>query len=249
MHRKQNWYKSFFNEDYFKFWSPTFSTQRSKKETDFIIRQLKLKKGEKILDAPCGQGRHARELSKKGFKIVGIDYSEFLLNEAKKYCDDLTKKPEFLLQDIRKIDFTNKFKAILNLFTSFGYFSDKDNEKIIENFSKALMDGGCLFLDLLNPFYIFNKMENKPKKIICDGFIKISRISDINPLTMTACLEWIIYQNNQQKKLEAFIRLYTLPEIKALLSKHNFKIQKIFGDYRGNDYSLNSSRMIIIAKK
>ncbi len=70
-----NWWKTTFGKTYFYAFVPTYPPEQTKKEVSFIVKNLHLKKGAKILDIPCGQGRHSIELAHCGFKVIGIDYS------------------------------------------------------------------------------------------------------------------------------------------------------------------------------
>lgn len=250
MIQKDNWWKKFFNQDYYDFWNPALSKKRSVKEVNFIIKLLKLKSGAEILDAPCGQGRHSMIFAKKGFKVVGIDYSKVLLKKANEQCRGILSKPIFLQNDIRKLKYVNKFSAVVNLFTSFGYFNDQDNERVISSFYKALKPGGYLALDLLNKNDILRSYNNNhiSEKIFNNIFIR-SKIVNFDFYSNIAHIQWSIKKANLQKKLDAYIRLYSYFEIKTLLTKQGFKIKKVFGDYNSSKFTNKSKRMIIIAKR
>ena len=76
------WYSEengFFGENYLKTYSSIITQKRTKIETDFIIKALKLKKGARILDHCCGHGRHSVELAKRGYNITGLDLQGFNL--------------------------------------------------------------------------------------------------------------------------------------------------------------------------
>src|SRR5690606_34846729 len=95
---------------------------RDEEEAAIFIEKLiavtELKKGAKILDLACGKGRHSIQLNKLGFNVIGIDLSVNSIARAKKYENETLR---FAVQDMREAIAGEKFDAIFNLFTSFGY--------------------------------------------------------------------------------------------------------------------------------
>ncbi|MGB9911704.1 MAG: class I SAM-dependent methyltransferase [Microgenomates group bacterium] len=242
------WWKTTFGKIYLFAFAPTFSQKRTKKEVNFIIKTLNLKKGAQILDIPCGYGRHSIELAKKGFQITGIDFSLPLLKEAKKSAKDQKVNCCFLKQDMRFLRLSSSYDAILVLGNSFGYFSDEDNEEVIKRLSVVLKSGGYLILDLPNAIGMIQRKLSQMKIKIPQGYI-ISKEVDFDPLHLIVKLRWEVYQNKKKTILHGKIRLYTFPEIKNLLLKYQLEVKNIFGSFNGEPYSLDSPRLIIIATK
>jgi 2-polyprenyl-3-methyl-5-hydroxy-6-metoxy-1,4-benzoquinol methylase len=90
----------------------------------------------KILDIPCGFGRLHKYLREFGYEVWGIDYSEELIREAKKKFPE--HKDFYIRCDMRDLrEVKEKFDVVLNWFTSFGYFSEKENFKVLRNFHRA----------------------------------------------------------------------------------------------------------------
>nr|NGX43184.1 hypothetical protein [Chlamydiota bacterium] len=146
------WYKKWFNEDYLKLYSYR-SAEEAEQQVNFVIHALKLKGDEKILDLGCGKGRHSLELAKKGYKVLGIDISEYLIDEAKKCLKMVPSKHlRFQIGDMYHLEHLGTFDVVLNMFTSFGYFDDdKDNAKVFQIVRDHLQSGGKFFLDYLHP--------------------------------------------------------------------------------------------------
>lgn len=243
---KKDWWKKFFGEEYINIWSEKYIVN-TKKEVDFIIKSLKLRKKDKILDLGCGHGRHAIALAKKGFKITGVDYSSYSLNLAKKLIKNKRLKLKLFKKDMRKIDFKEKFDVVLNIFTSFGYFSDKDNERVIKNISWALKKKGRFFIDLMNLYYILRNYKEKDWQEGKNWKMLIERRFD--PLTSRNYDYRTIFMKNKTKKLDDFLRFYSFNELKELLNKYGLRFKKVFGSFEGDKFSLDSKRMIIISEK
>lgn len=251
---KNNWFEDFFNKDYLTLYSRKgiFSTKQAKKETDFVIKVLNLPKNSKILDLACGHGRHTIRLVKKGYKLTGVDLSKTLLNSAKKFAKKEKVEARFIRNDMRKISFKNEFDAVINLFSSFGYFpQEKENLKVLKVINKSLKPRGKFLLDLLNKDRFFKQLPiSKLKKIwwksrnnyILEDISFSKNKKFVNYLT-------IISPKGKIRNTYAFMRLYSLLEIKNELRKTGFKILKTYGDYQGNKFTLLSPRLIILAQK
>ncbi len=251
---KNNWFEDFFNKDYLMLYSRKgiFLTKQAKKETNFIIKVLNLSKNSKILDLACGHGRHTIRLAKKGYKLTGVDLSKTLLNSAKKFAKKEKVEARFIRNDMRKISFKNEFDAVINLFSSFGYFpQEKENLKVLKVINESLKPGGKFLLDLLNKDRFFKQLSiSKLKKIwwksgnnyILEDISSSRNKKFVNYLT-------IISPKGKIRHAHAFMRLFDLSEIKKHLEKIGFKILRIYGDYQGKKFTSLSPRLIILAQK
>jgi 2-polyprenyl-3-methyl-5-hydroxy-6-metoxy-1,4-benzoquinol methylase len=138
------WYVDFFRSDYLNVYGHMFTEERAEKESAFVARTLDLKPGASVLDLCCGQGRHSVQLAKRGFKVTGLDLNAEYLDLASKAAEAANVKIETVAGDMREIPFENKFDAIVNMYSSFGYLeSEAEDLKVLESAVKALTDGSC----------------------------------------------------------------------------------------------------------
>ncbi|MDP3057153.1 MAG: class I SAM-dependent methyltransferase [bacterium] len=244
---KNNWWKYYFNKDYLELYYFLFDDKRTKKEIDFIINILRLKKEDKILDLCCGWGRHMIGLAERGYNVVGIDYSKPFLRVGKNIAKEKGVKADFIYGDICKFLFKKRFDVILNLFTSFGYFSDSDNRKIIENISKSLNRKGKFIIDTRNICYFLSHFKSVFK--YKNGKKNILENHAFNPITFQDHVKLKITEKGKQKKSEYILRLYSFPEIKKILEENGLRIKKVYGSYEGENFDFNSKRMIIVGVK
>ena len=91
-------------------------------EVEFICETLELPPGATVLDLCCGQGRHGQRLADRGMKVVGLDSSRFLLTEARKNGSSSQNRVHLIEGDMRHIPLKPVCDAVINLFTSFGFF-------------------------------------------------------------------------------------------------------------------------------
>lgn len=242
------WWQEFFGEDYLKCYKNLVGCERTDKEVDFIIDIIKPRKKDKIPDLCCGYGRHSIEFAKRGYKITGFDYSEYLLNIAKYNAEKENLKIGFIQGDIRKLNFKNEFDLIINIFTSFGYFKDdKDNEKAIRNVSLALRRGGKFLIDIMNRNYIMKNI--RPQSFSKIGNIVVTEETKFDISKSRMITKRVIIENKEEKEYNYELRLYTYKELENILNKFGLYIIESYGNFDKQKFDVDAPRMIIVAKK
>ncbi|HOS95626.1 MAG TPA: methyltransferase domain-containing protein, partial [Armatimonadota bacterium] len=116
-----DWWRSFFDDWYLDNWvGAAASAQVTAEQVDFIVQTLQLAPGARVLDACCGEGRHCRELARRGFDVVGVDQSAASLVRGQ------AQEPvvRYVHQDVREMRFDAEFDAAINMFTAFGYMDE-----------------------------------------------------------------------------------------------------------------------------
>lgn len=204
-----------------------FSAEQLKKDVDFLIKSLKLKKSDKILDVACGNGRHTIEFKKRGYDVDGLDSSRHLINIAKKGAKQENLQINFYIQDIHKIDPKKKYNRI------FLFFSDLrmlDIDEVLKNISKILEKKGLFLLDCDNVFRVISYLKDNPKAPYKFDCIKMELTRDGDPCN-------------------AGVNYYTFPEFKRKFSDNKLFISSVFGNYSMDKLNINSSRIIIVGKK
>ena len=69
----------FFRGVALEMWRRAVSPEQTRAEVDFLEKVLQAGPQSKLLDVPCGNGRHAVELAKRGYSLTGVDSSEEFL--------------------------------------------------------------------------------------------------------------------------------------------------------------------------
>jgi SAM-dependent methyltransferase len=135
-----------FDEDYLPFYDELLEG-RSDSEVERILQLLDLPEGAEVLDVPCGHGRIANRLARRGLRVIGIDRSAHFLDVARSRASEAGVSVEYLEGDMRELPFEGRFDAVVNWFTSFGYFDDDTNRRVLAGFRRALRPGGRLLLE------------------------------------------------------------------------------------------------------
>lgn len=254
-HIKESWYSEasgFFGPEYIEEYEGDINAVQTKKEIAFIRRVLDLPAGAKILDVPCGHGRHAIELALCGYELTGQDINSFFLKKAGVGAKVANVNISLVRGDMRHIPFQDTFDAAINMFSSFGYLED-DNEdlKFLLQIKKALKPGGKFILDVINREMVVGNYSARDTLNLSDGSIlKIERGFDL-----------VIGRNFEERtrirpeakkecrKVSMSMRMYTLTELISMFKRVGLQAICIYGGYDCEDLIFKSDRCILVAKK
>jgi cyclopropane fatty-acyl-phospholipid synthase-like methyltransferase len=115
---------------------------RTDREVEGVIKLLNLETGERILDCPCGYGRHSIALARRGFKVVGSDINSEMLAPALQTSEGMDNI-RFVKENMQDLTYLEEFDAVTNLFFSFGFFeTEEENNDVLRRFFNALKPGG-----------------------------------------------------------------------------------------------------------
>jgi len=262
---KSDWWKSeggFFGKKYAEadnslegfLKNPQVMNARVTQEVSGVIKLCNLKKGDKILDAPCGYGRHSLGLALRGFGVTGVDINKEHLGIGRKSLKKLKLvNADFYRRDIRKLNFKNKYDAVINMFYSFGFFDDFiDDMKTLENFYRVLRKGGKF---LMHTFITLPKIENGDYKkrdirtLVTGNKLELFREYDYK--TKREFGEWsLVTKNGKKHKLAPYsMRIYTDIEYIGMCTKVGFSKIDVYGGWKGEKYKDSSELMIVVATK
>lgn len=250
----KEWWQTAFGKNYLQTYVDVLTDKRTSDELKFILRTLKIRKGSRILDVGCGFGRHSIPLGKKGFHVTGIDYSPLFIRLARKEARRLgVPNVHFARQDMRAMHMKDAKDAAICMFTSFGYFKKlSENEKVITQVSKLLVENGVFLLDTNNHFRIAKLFRNAPSvtqvRELTNGItLKTVQKYDLRAKKWKMVRTW--KQNGKLHTYRTNVQLYAGTEIKKLLKKNGLQVVSVFGNYDSSPYTKTSPRLIVLAKK
>jgi len=200
-----------------------------------------------ILDLGCGRGRHSLTLAEKGYSVTGVDLSEHAIHKARRIASERKlDNVTFLIGDMRE-PLNRKFDAALNLFTSFGYFiDDEENASVFDAVEKMVKSNGRFLVDYMNAEKVKENLVAEESGVYQDINYSIMRWIENNMV-----FKKIVFDlNGESKSYTERVKLYGEEWFKEELIKRGFEIYRCYGSYDGKPFiPESSSRLIFIAEK
>ncbi len=237
------WFKDWFNSPYYHLLYSNRDESEAQKFINNIHSELNLN-SIKILDLACGKGRHSQTLNQLGHNVTGIDLSEESIKFAKK---NENNSLTFYVHDMRIPFIENEFDLIVNLFTSFGYFDDKnDNLMTLNSVYYSLKKNGLFIQDYFNSNYVIKHLIPENSIELNGILFTITKTVDNNTLIKT--IE--INDKGTKEKYQERVDLLTLENFEHLYHQSNLNTLKLWGDYNLNSFNQETSeRLIILSQK
>jgi SAM-dependent methyltransferase len=247
------WYEEFFGEDYIRFHllGGQWLEERTAAQCDFVVTALDLQPGARVLDLCCGQGRASIELADRGFRVTGLDLSEYLLGLARQRTERSGAKVEFVRRDMRDLPWENEFDAVINLFTSFGYLeSDDEDQRVVHAVRKSLRPGGRFLIDHKNRELTSRELGANPKNWYeHDGHLILEHHEWDVLRARIAVTRTIIAPDRSRRQTGFTLRIYAHSEMMSMLERAGLIWERTYGGYDGSHYGVSSRGMIVVARK
>ncbi len=237
-----NWFASWFDTPYYHILYKDRDYEEAQQFMDNLTNYLNLPENAKILDLACGKGRHSIYLSQLGYDVTGADLSENSIAEASSFANE---KLHFTVHDMRE-PFNEKFDAIFNLFTSFGYFdNEEDNLKALKAMHNSLSEYGFAVIDFMNVDYVIkNLIPNEVKTV--DGIdFKIKRYVKDSYIYKEIDFE----AEGEHYHFTERVKAFTLQDFEKLMDEAGIYLLDIFGDYKLHRFYKNESERLIMIFK
>jgi SAM-dependent methyltransferase len=238
------WYQRWFGSDYLRLYRHR-STEEAERTVKWLTGELTLPEGARILDLACGRGRHLKFLRNYGYRAFGLDLSWTLLKRAQE------EEIRWLVRgDMRFLPWKREcFDTVLSLFTSFGYFDDDEqNFQVLKEAVRVLKTGGCFILDFLNADEVRRRIVPSEETTIGNCRAEILRWLDEPRRRVEKRI--LIYESHRAlREYRESVKLYSENELRDFLALAGMTVERIYGDYHGEPFRINSPRLIIRSRK
>jgi SAM-dependent methyltransferase len=241
------------NEEFFRtFWPAvgpaiTGAVADTRGEITSLLRKLRLRPGARILDVPCGFGRHAVELARRGFRVTGVDISPELIAQARQAAAAKGVTVEFRCGDMRRLAYRRRFDAVLNLFTSFGYFGDAADLKLLERFYQALRPGGWVALHLINRDWVLRNFQATDRQRMGGYLVAEKRTFDFDTSVLTCT--WSARRGRRRWRGTTRLRLYSCHELVRMMEQAGFSTVRSFPGSRTAPARLESRWLLLLGRR
>lgn len=248
---KDDWYVDFFQGINCELWENAIPSEWTIQEVDFLVSELNLQLGQHILDIPCGYGRHAIELSKKGFNVTGIDISQTFIKGLTEKINLQGLNITAIQADILVIDIKEKFSGAVCLGNSFGYFNaDKMKlfvEKVaasLETGAKFIINSGMIAESILPNFSNY-KINNS--YTVGNITMDVTNIYNVEDSYMISNLFYTKEGKTEEHSFKHYV--FTLGEVKRLLQSYGLRTLATYNSPTKTEYNIGDQQVYIVACK
>jgi SAM-dependent methyltransferase len=240
------WYETIFDERYPELFGPL--ERDPEEEVAQIVGLLPMPPGSAVADLGCGRGRHAIPLSRRGYRVTGIDLSEKMLRMARERAEKEGVAVEWVREDMREFVRPGSFDAVLSLFSSFGFFGDEENQKVLDNVGRSLKPGGALLLDLRNSQKgLAGEGPQETTLTVPSG--QLSMRVRFDRETGRARAEHELVRPDGIRISSAFdVRIYSEEELAGMIRRAGMRIVAVHGTLDGAPFAPGAERMVVIAR-
>jgi cyclopropane fatty-acyl-phospholipid synthase-like methyltransferase len=241
------WYEQWFDRAEYDIVYRHRDEADARKLLELILRETGLESGSRVLDMACGRGRHVRFLAEAGYRVTGVDLSENAIAVAKEMARSTGLDIQFEVGDMRDPVCDQCFAMVVNLFTSFGYFTqDEENAQAVLAMAKSLETGGWLVQDFMNGRYWranlvpFDEREQGGLLIQQRRWIEGGRLNKEITLADPGA---------EERRYTESVRLFSLDDFERMYESAGLSILQVFGDSDGSSFGEDSRRLIIFANR
>jgi len=230
-----DWFETWFDTPYYHILYNKRDFQEAESFITKLTEYLNLPPHASVVDLACGKGRHSVFLNTLGFNVLGVDLSQQSINHNKQFEND---KLKFQVHDMRKALPIQEVDAVLNLFTSFGYFETEEEDlSVFSSVHHGLKKGGVFVLDYLNREFVEDGLQESYDEVRGDIVFHIHKKIENN---------YVIKEINftdQGKEYQFFerVKLHTSEKIKEYAERSGFELVRLWGDYQLEDFDVHSS--------
>ena len=238
------WFEQWFGEEYHVLY-PHRDEEEARRAVALVQQAAPWPEGALVLDLACGAGRHAAELERLGARVVGFDLSPSMLRRAR-----VGVRGPLVRGDMRALPFQpGSFALAVNLFTSFGYFrDDKEHRLVVRQVVDSLRPGGRFVLDYLNADHVRRTLRKGTEEVDGGGAspeVRVRRRFSEEGKYVVKEIEL----GAENRSFQERVRLFNPAELRGLLENEGLRVDAEFGDYDGGPLDDRATRTILVATR
>jgi SAM-dependent methyltransferase len=228
-----------------------FTRERLAAGDDHVEHALALARprGRKALDLACGPGRCAIALARRGFTVTGVDRTKLLLDRARARARRAGVPVEWVRADMRDFVREETFDLALSMFSSFGYFDDKDEDlAVLRNVLVSLKPGGVFLMELVGKESLAGVFQPTTMETLPDGSRLVQSHEIIDDWTRIRN-EWVLIRKGHTRTFRFHHTIYSGQELKDRLIAAGFGEARLYGSLEGDRYGRESDRLVAVARR
>lgn len=244
---EDRWSEGFFDEWYlraFGFPGPAQSDAEAE-----ALRQLLPDPPARVLDVPCGPGRHSVRLAAAGYEVTGVDSSALFLDLARGEARRVGVSVDFVESDMRALLHEDQFDVVLCLSTSIGYFDEATNQDVVGRMTRALRPGGRLTMQTMNRDWLVANYQPRLWQDVDEyGVVWQERSFDSVTGVNRGSHIWRL-PSGEITRRDHSLRVYTATELGPMLEFAGLTSMEWYGDLAGQPLTHESRWIVVIAHR
>jgi SAM-dependent methyltransferase len=239
---KTEWFETFFQGAAVDFWTRAIPPAITLADVDFLEKTFDVKPGARLLDVPCGNGRHSIELARRGYRVTGIDLSEEFLAAARSELDADWRKGDMRALVLEASSFDGAFC----FGNSFGYLDHEGIATFLSALAGALKPGARLIVDTGVAAESLTHVQRRWHHL---GDLFILSDPRYDALAGRLDIDYIFIRGGSVETRPTSSYVFTVTEIRRMFGAAGFEVAAANAGYAGEPYQLGSPRLVIIAKR
>jgi SAM-dependent methyltransferase len=221
---------------------------RARAEAEKVEKLLQIEERARILDLCCGNGRHSLEFSQRGFDVIGVDRTAAYIENARSEAEKRGLDVAFVVGDMREYCAPNSFDIVMNLFGSFGYFQDPDDDRrVVENAHASLRPGGRFLIETQGKEILARDFQEKDWGE--EGELLILSEKKVSQNWGRIETRWIVIRGTERIEHRVSVRSYSAVELSSLLGSCDFPKVRVYGSLDGTEYDQAAQRLVVVGRK
>ena len=242
------WYESFFSPLAMQFWRAVIPPEATRDEVDFVERAIGLAGPGRLLDLPCGEGRHALELGRRGHRVTGIDLSPYAVERATEEATRARVSVEFRVGDMRSPP-GGPFDGACCLGNSIGYLSHADLRTFLGSMRAALRPGARWVVDTGTAAEsLLPRLGGDDRTLEAAG-IRFEVRQRYDAVEGRLRQEATLLRGEERQEGPISYGVYTVAELRRLLLDAGWSVVGLHGAVDGRPFSLGDPRLLIVAER
>ena len=243
-----DWWRGFFDRDYLDAYSPRLAEETSRDEALAAVALAGVAPGARVLDAPCGFGRHSIPLAHAGFDVVGVDFSADQLAEARARAG-ARRVPVFVEGDLRRLPFADgEFDCALNLFTSIGYLGEDGDLAALQELRRVLRPGAALVIETMHRDRFVCILRERDWESLPEGAVVLEERRFDPVAGVIEGTHTVIRDGSAGRQRDYRLRVYRATELVRLLEQAGFGQIECSGGLAGEPLT-RETRLVVVARK
>jgi SAM-dependent methyltransferase len=243
------WYADFFTELPNAFWRAAVPPAMTATEVDFIIRMAGLGPGARVLDVPCGSGRHTLELARHGCQVTGLDVSAEAIDHARGTAAAERLRVDLRVGDMRTLPTDIRVDAAVCMGNAFGYLDHAGTRKFLADLAGLTKPGGTLVLDygfVAEALLPNLKLEEPPMTF---GGIEAVSVNEYDTTDSRWITTFTFRRGEEEHRGTSVQHVYTSAEVTRLVTEAGFSNIALYGAPDETPFHFGSPRLLLVARK